>query len=373
MPTRGNEGDARAAIVGRDPRLLAAVAAATRVAPTALPVLVSGETGTGKELFARLIHERSGRRDRPLVTVNCGALSRELADSELFGHERGAFTGAGSRRAGWFEEADGGTLVLDEIGELPLELQPRLLRALETGRIRRLGGRGEIAVDVRVVACTLRDLGRDVARGAFRADLFHRLAGLEVTLPPLRDRAADVPLLVDSFWRRRAQALAGGVPCQLEAAAIQRLMMHAWPGNVRELRNVLARVAILCEGAVGAEDIDRCLGATGPMRTEPAESDDATASMAKLPVAGSFPGRMDQVVPRLADGPPTLVAGAESRHVEHGPDHVRVAGKSFAQIEREVLDWALGRSGGNRRGAARVLAMARSTFNDRARRLGILS
>src|SRR6185436_284247 len=163
------------AIVGADPVLQGVLARARLVAPTRTPVLVTGESGTGKELLARALHELGPDPAGPLVFVNCGALPRELAESELFGHERGAFTGAAGRRAGWFEEASGGTLVLDEIGELPPELQPKLLRVLETGRIRRVGGQGESPVRVRVVAMTLRDLGREARRGAFRLDLFHRL------------------------------------------------------------------------------------------------------------------------------------------------------------------------------------------------------
>src|SRR5437868_3997397 len=199
MRTGARESAALDAIIGEDPALRAALARAALVAPTGTPVLVTGESGTGKELVARALHELGPNPGGPFVAVNCGALPRELAESELFGHERGAFTGAGARKIGWFEEADGGTLVLDEIGELPLDLQPKLLRVLETGRLRRVGGNGEIAVRVRLVALTLRDLPREVERGAFRGDLYHRLAGFEVTLPPLRQRRADIPALVARF------------------------------------------------------------------------------------------------------------------------------------------------------------------------------
>src|SRR6478736_1395849 len=163
-----SHGAALAAIIGDDPTLRAVLTRAALVAPTTMPVLVTGESGTGKELLARALHELGPAPAGPFVAVNCGALPRELAESELFGHERGAFTGAAVRRAGWFEEASGGTLVLDEIGELPLELQPKLLRVLETGRLRRVGGSGEVAIKVRVVAMTLRDLGGEVQRRAFR-------------------------------------------------------------------------------------------------------------------------------------------------------------------------------------------------------------
>src|SRR5687768_1903950 len=189
------QSSALSAILGRDPMLRAVLARAALVAPTSTPVLVTGESGTGKELLARALHELGPTPEGPYVVVNCGALPRELAESELFGHERGAFTGAAARREGWFAEASGGTLVLDEIGELPIELQPKLLRALETGRVRRVGGTGEIPVRVRIVAMTLRALGHEARRGGFRIDLYHRLAGFELTLPPLRRRRADIPLL----------------------------------------------------------------------------------------------------------------------------------------------------------------------------------
>lgn len=185
----------RELIVGRDPALRDVLARAKRVAPTHVPVLVSGESGTGKELVARLIHDLGPVPSGPFVAVNCGTLPRELADSELFGHERGSFTGAGARKAGWFEEAHDGTLVLDEIGELPLDLQPKLLRVLETGRVRRIGGSGEVTVRVRVIAVTLRNLRREIDRGAFRADLYHRLAGFELAMPPLRGRRG-----ISRFW-----------------------------------------------------------------------------------------------------------------------------------------------------------------------------
>jgi DNA-binding NtrC family response regulator len=206
-------------------------------------VLVTGESGTGKELVARAIHERSPRAEGPFVTVDCGALAPSLVASELFGHERGAFTGADRQRTGALERADGGTLFLDELGELPLELQPALLGALERRAFSRVGGDAEIAVDVRVVAATNRDLRADINEGAFRLDLFYRVAVLKLALPPLRERREDIPVLVRAFLDEldpegAAASLFG--PVTLEALAAQR-----WPGNVRELRNmVLASVAL---------------------------------------------------------------------------------------------------------------------------------
>jgi DNA-binding NtrC family response regulator len=233
------------AIIGQDPALRTVLDRAARVAPTRVSVLISGESGTGKELLARLIHQLGPTPVGPFVAVNCGTLPRELADSELFGHERGAFTGAGGRKTGWFEEADGGTLVLDEVGELPLDLQPKLLRVLETGRVRRVGGSGEVPVCVRVVAMTLRDLPREIDRGTFRIDLYHRIAGFELSLPPLRRRRPDIPLLVERFLVELRLELG---PRTIDGYAVEKLFRHDWPGNVRELRNVVHRAYVMTEG-----------------------------------------------------------------------------------------------------------------------------
>ena len=322
-------------IVGQSAAVQKLVARALRFAPSGAPVLVMGESGTGKELVARLLHDHGRSPAGPLVPVNCGALSRELAESELFGHERGAFTGAGTRRTGWFEEASGGTLVLDEIGELPLELQPKLLRVLETGRLRRVGGRGETAVDVRVVALTLRDLPREVERGRFRGDLYHRLSTFQLVLPPLRERRDDLPLLADHFLTELARELG---PRQLTAAARDRLATHAWPGNVRELRNVLRRAAILCEATIDAEDLE--------------------LSPAALPSAP----------PRAAEPVDDTVASCGC--AQHGPV-LPLAGKTFVELELAIYRHFLHKNGGSRRKAARELGISRSTFCDRVKRYGL--
>ncbi|HVZ74592.1 MAG TPA: sigma-54 dependent transcriptional regulator [Polyangia bacterium] len=329
---------ALAAILGDDPALRDVLARAALVARTSVPVLVTGESGTGKELLARAIHDLGSTPNGPFVAVNCSALPRDLAESELFGHERGAFTGAGARRAGVFEEASGGTLVLDEIGELPLELQPKLLRALETGRVRRVGGVGEIAVRVRVVAMTLRDLASEVARRAFREDLYYRLAGFELALPPLRARRDDVAVLAASFLREIEREVG---PRRLEASAIAALRGAPWPGNVRELRNVVRRAAILTRDRITDGDLD--LPAPPPFRfgEEPAP-----------------PARRLAVVP----APPSERA-----------DVLRLEGLTFDEIERHVLRWALERHGGSRRRAARALGMARSTFCDKVKRYRLAS
>ena len=218
-----------------------------KVAPTDATVLILGENGSGKEIVARAIHAASGRRLRPLVTVNCAALPETLFESELFGHARGAFTGAVEARRGRFQSADGGTLFLDEIGEVPPALQPKLLRALETGEVERVGGRGPEKIDVRLLAATNRDLEAEVRAGRFREDLYYRLLVVPVLVPPLRDRLEDVPALAVHFIEtacRRNHVR----PKRLAAEAIDRLQRHDWPGNVRELRNAMERVAILASG-----------------------------------------------------------------------------------------------------------------------------
>ncbi|NUP13043.1 MAG: sigma 54-dependent Fis family transcriptional regulator [Polyangiaceae bacterium] len=212
-------------------------------------VLVEGETGTGKELAAEAIHEESGRGAGPFIVFDCSAVAPSLMESELFGHVRGSFSGAVADREGAFEAADGGTLFLDEIGELPIDLQPKLLRALERFEVRRVGSNTPRRVDVRVVAATNRNLAEEVARKAFREDLFYRLAVVRVSLPPLRERPDDVPLLVDHFCRERAQR---GRPVQpLSDKALRTLMSQAWPGNVRELRNAVIRAISLGGGTTG--------------------------------------------------------------------------------------------------------------------------
>jgi two-component system nitrogen regulation response regulator GlnG len=333
---------ALAAIIGEDPALRSVLVRATRVAPTTMPVLVTGESGTGKELLARALHELGPAPAGPFVAVNCGALPRELAESELFGHERGAFTGAAARRSGWFEEASGGTLVLDEIGELPLELQPKLLRVLETGRLRRVGGAGEASVRVRVVAMTLRDLEREVARRAFREDLFYRLAGFHLALPPLRQRRDDIPLLASHFLRELEPELG---PRRLDAGALAALRAARWVGNVRELRNVLRRAAILTRDCIGEADLE--LGPAAAFRL----------GEEYVPSGPSLPAAREPTAP---------AASAPSE------DALRLAGRTFDEIEREVLAWALRNNAGSRRRAARALAMARSTFCDKVKRYGIV-
>jgi len=224
-----------------------------RIAPSDAPVLISGETGTGKEVAARLVASLSARAAAPFVPINCGALGKSLIESELFGHEKGAFTGAVARKKGAFEAAHEGTLFLDEVGELPLELQPQLLRVLESGEVRRVGAADSFSVDVRLVAATNRDLAREVERGAFREDLYHRLHVLTLELPSLRERRDDIPLLARHFV---AQLSPAGAALSLSPEAVRKLVGHEWPGNVRELRNVLQRAVLLrASDVLAADDI----------------------------------------------------------------------------------------------------------------------
>ena len=233
-------------LVGNSAPMLAVRAALYKFAPVDLPVLVTGETGTGKELAARALHEMSSRRGRPFIAVNCGALPATLVQSELFGHEKGAFTGATARRVGLFEAADGGTIFLDEIGDLPLDAQTNLLRVLQEGTLERVGSHHTIRIDVRVVAATHVDLEEAVAQGRFREDLFYRLDVLRLHMPPLRERGDDVELLAKHFlaaFREQHRVRARG----FDASARRQLRAHAWPGNVRALLHRVRRAAVVCE------------------------------------------------------------------------------------------------------------------------------
>jgi transcriptional regulator with GAF, ATPase, and Fis domain len=232
-------------LIGGSPAMRAVYTALERAAPTSAPVLITGESGTGKELAARGVHVKSPRADQPFEVVDCGGLPPTLIESELFGHERGAFTGAGAEHEGAFERADGGTLFLDELGELPLELQPKLLRALGEREIRRVGGKKAQRVDVRIVAATNRDLRRQVNGGQFRADLYYRLAVIEVRMPPLRERLDDLPLLVRALLDAIAVERGFDIHLEPDADLLAPLARHGWPGNVRELRNYLEQLVIL--------------------------------------------------------------------------------------------------------------------------------
>lgn len=232
-------------MIGDSPAFLAAIDLADRVAPTPIPVLVTGENGTGKELMARRVHERSGRASGPLVVINCGALAPSLLESTLFGHVRGAFTGAERARAGVMVEADGGTLFLDEVGEMEPATQVRLLRAIDNQEVMPLGADRPRSIDVRFVCATNRDLSAMVADGSFRDDLYWRLNGVEIRLPPLRDRATDILLLARHFASEAATMVGRPAPFELSDDIQALLLQHGWPGNLRELRHALRRAAVM--------------------------------------------------------------------------------------------------------------------------------
>jgi DNA-binding NtrC family response regulator len=232
-------------IIGGDPSVRQLAELIERVAPSSAAVAIFGESGTGKELVARAVHQRSTRAEKAFIPVNCAAISKELIESELFGHEKGAFTGATNARKGAFEEADGGTLFLDEIGELPVDLQAKLLRALESGEIKRVGASRPSTVDVRLVAATNRDLLGLAREGRFREDLYYRLCVIPLHLPPLRSRKGDLVSLAEHFIRAFSPR---GQHVKLTQAAVERLQAHRWPGNIRELRNVVHRALLLRKG-----------------------------------------------------------------------------------------------------------------------------
>ena len=316
-------------IIGESPALERAGRQIQQVAPRNTTVLLLGESGTGKELFARALHQLSERSDGPFVAVNCAAIPETLIENELFGHERGAYTGADARRPGKFELAHNGTLFLDEVGELPLAVQSKLLRALESGKISRLGGGAEIDVDVRVVAATNRDLTSAIASRTFREDLYFRLAVFPVEIPPLRERAADVRMLAAHF------AAVSGVeirrkPLELTPEALERLERYPWPGNVRELRNCIERACILADGdRIGPDDLDLRL---------PEARDAEADALAGLDLSGT-----------LAE------ATARAVHI----------------VERRKIAEALDESGGNRTRAADLLGVSTKTLLAKIRELGL--
>lgn len=233
-------------IVGTSPALRTVLSRISKVAPTDSTVLITGETGTGKELVARAIHRRSNRKSRAFISVNCAAIPRDLVASELFGHEKGAFTGAMHRRVGRFELADGGTIFLDEVGELSPDTQIALLRVLQEREIERVGGTQPIRVDVRVITATNRDLKTAVANGSFREDLYYRLNVFPLEMPPLRARSTDIPLLVEYFIDRYARKLGKSIR-SVDRYTLQLLQAYPWPGNIRELQNIIERSVIVCD------------------------------------------------------------------------------------------------------------------------------
>ncbi len=324
---------------------------ALRVADADVPVVIHGETGVGKELVARFIHERSPRAARPMVSVNCAAIPSQLVESTLFGYERGAFTGAGQRQKGVFEEADGGTVFLDEIGELPLSAQAALLRVLEAGRFARVGSPREIAVDVRVVAASHRDLEAMRDDGRFRADLYYRLSVMVITIPPLRDRPEDVEPLA----RRFLSQAGGGRIRDLSPPALARLHSYGWPGNVRELRNTIERAALLARGdTIREEDLPARLRTPTP--SAPSLPPPALETAAPLPASGGTPF------------PPLPAVGGLPPDGDAGLGDLRARLQDYeALIIFEVLE----ATGWNQSEAARRLGMPIRTLSHKVKVLGL--
>jgi two-component system nitrogen regulation response regulator GlnG len=328
-------------LVGRSAALLEVFKTIGRVAPSDVAVLVTGESGTGKELVARAIHQASARAEGPFVAVNAAAIPRELLESELFGHERGAFTGAVESRPGRFREARGGTLFLDEIGDMPLELQAKLLRVLQSGEVTSVGGRRPEHVDVRIVAATHRDLDAAVREGRFREDLLYRLRVVPIHTPPLRERPDDIGALAQHFVARYAEELGTG-PRLLAPAALERLLAHPWPGNVRELENAVKRALVLSAGEVLAPEAFEFLAGTGApaARAAPVEAD------------------LETLVLREVDA--ALGAGTRDLHEA-----------LLRRIERPLLERVLEHTSGNQLRAAALLGINRNTLRKKLTELGI--
>ena len=321
-------------IIGASRPMRRLLEAAGRVASRDVTVLVRGETGTGKEFVAELLHAQSNRAAKPLIRFNCAALPAELADAELFGHARGAFTGANASRPGFFAQADGGTLILDEVGELPPVVQAKLLRALQEGEIQPVGSGRIDKVNVRVVASTNRDLAADVKTGAFREDLYYRLAVVELVVPPLRDRKDDIPALAEEFARRYGDRFGLG-DVSLEPALVDALARTDWPGNVRQLENAIARLAALSSGGVIT------LADFRASDTSPSSS-----SSASMPAADT-----DDPAPDARNGP-SLKEQVEA-------------------FERGLVGRALDATGGNQSEAARRLGVSRVTLIDKMKKYGL--
>ncbi len=317
------------ALIGEHPTIVKLRQLVERVAQTDATVLTTGESGTGKEVVARAIHALSSRRSRAFVPVNCAAIPHDLLESEMFGHERGAFTGASGRRRGLFSMANGGTIFLDEIGEMPLGLQAKLLRVLEDGVIRPVGSDRGFEVDARVIAASNNDLAAAVRKGTFREDLFYRLQVVPIILPPLRERRSDIPLFIEYFLKLANERVPGR-NTRITREATVHLWSYDWPGNVRELENMVERLVIMCEDGV----IDTPIlppGMVGPSRMAEARIPD------KLPEAGV--------------GLNALVR----------------------ELEGRLINEALKQTGGNKQAAARLLGLKRTTFAAKLRRCGVIA
>ncbi len=370
-------------ILGRSLAVRRLMESADLVARSDLPVLITGETGVGKELVARRIHQRSARAGEPLIHVNCAALPESVAESELFGHMKGAFTGAIKDRAGKFEIADTGTLFLDEIGELPPVLQPKLLRALQLGEIQRVGSDRTHHVDVRIIAATNRDIAREAESGRFRADLYHRLAVYPIRVPALRERREDIPLLAAHFLDLARRRLGVG-PLRLTEEAKSRLTRAPWPGNVRELENVISRAALLATAPAGFGKDATPLPIGEDLLDLPGVGERSRTGADGAEGGGGFPRSGDSAIPSGGAGSMHPDGGAvrPGESMQHGAitgsfelGEPADAGQSLRErteaFQRRVIQAAVARNAGNWAAAARDLGLHRSNLHHLAGRLGL--
>jgi DNA-binding NtrC family response regulator len=363
---------ARAGIVGRSPRIEEILEAILQVGPSEVPILIEGESGTGKDVIARAVHHASRRHDKAYVAINCASLAEGVLESELFGHEKGAFTGAVGQRAGVFEQANNGTIFLDEVGEMSPSMQVRLLRVLETGEVLRVGGVKRFHVDVRVIAATNRSLQNAVNDGHFRQDLYYRLKGVSFHLPALRQRTEDIPLLVDYFIReanrRHGKSVKG-----IDAGGLRMIEKHEWPGNIRELRNAVDTAVVLTPGArITADQIASQLGdatEVGPSLPVPLHrsSGEAERQMIYASVLA-----MHRDVREVLD----LLRQALGGRPMEGWREVRVEDEnpvqSLVQQERNAIAEALRSTGGNRRKASQMLGISERTLYRKIKEYGLV-
>ncbi len=332
-----------------------------KVADTPSTVLITGESGTGKELVARALHDNSSRTGGPFIKINCAAIPKTLMESELFGYEKGAFTGAVGSKPGRFELAHGGSLFLDEIGEIPVEMQVKLLRVLQESEFERVGGIKTIKVDVRLITATNRDLAAEIAAGGFRDDLYYRLNVVPIHLPPLRERREDIPLLVGHFIARFNERLKKQV-AGAEPEAIERLVAHHWPGNIRELENVIERTVLFCESStIGLADLPAELGGSPRAAVgAPPPAED------RLPGSGASSGAL----PSLPGQTPTPSSSLPQVGEEVGSLKEAVRAET-ERVERELIQRALDETGGNVTQATRKLQISRKSLQTKMKELGL--
>ena len=366
--TDAKPGEVRPAIIGEAPAMQDVFRAIGRLSQSPITVLVTGESGTGKELIARALHVNSPRASKPFIAINTAAIPKDLLESEFFGHERGAFTGAAMQRKGRFEQADGGTLFLDEIGDMPADLQTRLLRVLQDGQFYRVGGVAPVSCDVRIVAATHQDLDKAVAEGRFREDLYHRLNVIRIRIPPLRERREDIPLLLRHFLESAARELKTE-PKQLLPDVLATLQTYDWHGNVRQLENACRWLTVMAPGQeVHLEDLPPELRIRGS--GEPA----APAAAAAIPIAAptvaapTVASVTTAAAPVSDDWAGALRHWAETRFAAGDDD---LLGSAAPQFERTLIEVALAACRGQRQEAARRLGWGRNTLTRKIKELGI--